>query len=100
MENENPMEQVPEVVQEEPVRAKKNNVLIIIVAAVLGVVLLLGLGLAVIIGTDGFEEVKTKISGLIGKDEEAPTEPETTAPDATEPVATEPLNLKSYTVSA
>ena len=100
MENENPMEQVPEVVQEEPVRAKKNNVLIIIVAAVLGVVLLLGLGLAVIIGTDGFEEVKTKISGLIGKDEEAPTEPETTVPDATEPVATEPLNLKSYTVSA
>lgn len=123
MENENPMEQEldiaqepeavqepevvqkPEAVQEEPVRAKKNNVLIIIAAAVLGVVLLLGLGLAVIIGTDGFEEVKTKISSLMGKDEEAPTEPETTVPgatepDATDPGATEPLNLKSYTVSA
>ena len=118
MENENPLEQEPDIVQEpevvqesevvqepeavqeEPVPAKKNNVLIIIAAAVLGVVLLLGLGLAVIIGTDGFEEVKTKISSLIGKEEETPTEPETTVPEATDPAATEPLNLKSYTVSA
>lgn len=112
MENENPLEQEPDIVQEsevvqepeavqeEPVPAKKNNVLIIIAAAVLGIVLLLGLGLAVIIGTDGFEEVKTKISSLIGKEEETPTEPETTVPEATDPAATEPLNLKSYTVSA
>lgn len=118
MENENPMEQLPEDVQaqqtvqasetadvEEPVKKKKNNVLIIIVAAVLGVALLIGLGLAVIAGTDGFEELKTKISGIFGEKEAVPTEPGTTAPDATEPDATdpnatEPLNLKSYTVDA
>ena len=113
MENENPMEQLPEEVQapetvqasetaasEEPVKKKKNNVLIIVVAAVLGVALLIGLGLTVINGTDGFEELKSKISGIFGEKEETPTEPETTAPDVTEPDATEPLNLKSYTVSA
>lgn len=111
MENENPIEQEPEVVQEPEIekesetvqealpKVKKNNVIIIIAAAVLGIVLLLGLGLAVIAGTDGFEGIKTKISGIFG-DEEKPTEPETTVPEETQPEETEPLNLKSYTVDA
>lgn len=123
MENENPMEQIPEAEQEpqivqesektveseetvitpEPVQKapakQKNNVLIIILAAVLGVVMLIGFGLAVIAGTEGMDGLKDKISSAFSGPEES-TQPDTTAPDATEPEATEPLNLKSYTVDA
>ena len=122
MENENPMEQIPEAEQEpqivqepeeiveseetvmtpQPVQKapakQKNNALIIILAAVLGVVMLIGFSLAVIAGTEGMDGLKSKISGIF--EEEKATQPDTTAPDATEPEATEPLNLKSYTVSA
>ena len=126
MENENPMEQIPEAEQEpkmvqepeataeseeiesemtlEPVQEipakKKNNVLIIAAAAVLGVVMLIGFGLAVIAGTEGMDGLKSKISGIFSQEEEKTTQPDTTAPDVTEPEATEALNLKSYTVSA
>ena len=48
-----------------------------LLSAVLGVVLLLGLGLAVIIGTDGFDDVKKQLIDLLD-DEEDSTEPETT----------------------
>ena len=116
MENENPIEQQPEetVVEEVPVEQdpveqdpvekvligenpvkKNNNVLVIIVAFVLGLVLAFGLGLAVIAGTDGFEDIKAKISAMLGGEETSdPTEPEAT--DPTEPEETVPL--KSYTV--
>ncbi len=124
MENENPMEQesetvqepeivqepvseqTPETVQEIPANPKKNNVLIILAAAVLGIAMLIGFGLAVIAGTEGMDGLKAKISGVFsGPEEEKSTQPDTTAPevtepDVTEPAGTEPLNLKSYTVDA
>ncbi len=119
MENENPMEQQPGetpaeeipveqvpvedtpveriLVDEIPVKGRKNNVLVIVAAFVLGLVLALGLGLAVIAGTDGFEDIKAKISGIFGADkEDSSTEPEETEPQETEPEETVPL--KSYTV--
>lgn len=105
MEQENQTEQimeeiaepVAEPVSEVPAAPKKNNALIIVIAAVLGVVLLGFLGWAVLMGTDGMDGVKSKMPGIFGgKTEESPTEPA-----ATEPVqqpADAPLNLKSYTV--
>lgn len=81
----------------------KTNVLAIVLAAVLGTVMLVFLGILAIMGTDGtgLNGVKNKVSGVFGKP--AVTQPQVTEPAATEPMASEPadapLNLKSYTVA-
>lgn len=87
-------DQLVEDILEKPAAPKKNNALIIGIAAVLGVVLFGVLGVAVLAGTDGMEGIKTKVSGWFGGT--AVTEPAATEPAATEPAATEPLT--SYTV--
>lgn len=82
---------------------QKNNVAIIVIAAVLGTVLLAFLGILAIMGTDGtgLTGIKNKVSGVFGDSQ--PTVPQATAPVETEPVASEPpaaepVNLKSYTI--
>lgn len=104
MDNENQRDTAP--APESSAAPKKKNVLIIVLAAVIGLVSAGLLGFLVLVGTNGIaglDGIKKPFTPILIEDYGPPAPTATTPldsdPQATEPQVTEPLNLKSYTVS-